>query len=248
MTDGNSWPAGPARATLSPPGIAVLRVTRNAEGGREIFNVATIERAAERLAEASGERPLVGRLKYLRGMNFPSPVAKGRGSKAVLGLDDLVQTLFALELMHAGMAPTRAIRVLRTDWTMAKVAIAYGWSRANGIGPAKRPLRTLMLAPSVLSELGSDDRADEPLREAVGVLSATELSKLQTRGDAPRRLLMIDTQAFAVALTQLGETVLGVTDDKFASEMRMFCAEAFGTEETAKWDAGGVAGKVFHEE
>ena len=247
MTEEKNWPAGPARAMLSPPGIAVLRVSRTAEGGREIFNVATIERAAERLAEANGERPLVGRLKYLRGMDFPSPVAKGRGSKAVLGLDDLVQTLFALELMHAGMAPTRAIRVLRTDWTMAKGAIAYGWSRANGVGPAKRPLRTLMLAPSVLSELGTDDRADEPLREAIGVLSNTELAKLQARGAAPRRLLMIDTQAFAVALTELGETVLGVTDDRFAAEMRLFCAEAFGTEDMTKWDADGVAGKVFHD-
>lgn len=236
MKNKNEWVEGPTRRALSRPAITVLGATSAGKGGRKIFNLATIERIAERLAGTSGERPLLGRLKYLRGMDFPAPAAKGRGTKALLGLDETVQTLFVLELMHAGTAPTRAIRIMRTNWANVKAAIAYGWSRANNIGNSDRPYKALVLAPSVLTELGGDDRGEEALHEVVGILSFEELSELQGRGDAPKRMLVLNTQAFAEAFAGLDEAVLGVPAKKFAEEMRMFCAEAFGSTKPLLWD------------
>lgn len=236
MKDKKEWTRGPAGRALSRSPITVLRASPAAKGGREIFNVATLERIAEQMAGASGERPLVGRLKYLRRMNFPTQVIKGRGKKAVLGLDDVMQILFALELIHAGTSPTRAMRIMRTDWTIVKKAIAYGWSRANDIGNPERPHKSLVFAPSVLTELGGDDRADEPLHEVVGVHTFEDLAQMEDRGDAPIRMLIISTHAFALALRGLEEVVLGVPTKNFVEEMHMFCAEAFGSTKPLKWN------------
>lgn len=93
MKEKKEWAQGPSRRALSRPAITAHGPSSKAKGGREIFNLATIERVAERMAGASGERPLVGRLRYLRSMEFPSPTLKGRGTKAVLGLDEMVPTL-----------------------------------------------------------------------------------------------------------------------------------------------------------
>lgn len=247
MKDEKKWAHGPAERALSRSAITVLRSPPATKGVREIFNVATIERVAERLFATDGSRPLVGRLKYLRGMGFPSPVAKGRGTRAVLGLDEMVQTLFALQLIHAGVAPTRAIRTLRTDWATVKSAIGYGWSRANGIGNPERPYRSLVIAPLVLTELGGDERADEPLNEVLGIRSFDELTEMQSRGEAPVQMLIIDTQAFAIGLAGIEESILGVSAEKFAEEMRMFCGEAFGSDKPTKWDVPQLAGTVLRE-
>jgi hypothetical protein len=235
MEDKKIWAKGPHARALSRPAIAVLRANPAAKGGREIFNLATIERVAERLFGIAGERPLIGRLRYLRTMDFPGPAPRGRGQKAILGLDEMMQTLFALELMHAGTSATRAIRMVRTDWTTMKAAIAYGWSRENGIGDPERPYCALVFTPSVLDDLGTDDRADEPLHELVGNLTMDKLSQLQMQENPPRRLLIINAQAFALALTSVEEAVLGVSTENFAREMRMFSAEAFGSTKPLKW-------------
>lgn len=193
---------------------------------RHIFNIATVERAAQQMANAVGERPLLGRLKYLRNMNFPLPASKGRGSKANLGIDDFLQILFALELINAGMSPTRAIRVMRTDWKTVKRAIAYGWSRASDLGDSTLPHRYLVLAPCVLSELGNDDRAEEPLHEIVGILSRDELSEQEDAGTAPRRILLINTQAFAKSLMGLDESMIGASKSELFNEIQKFSKEA----------------------
>lgn len=235
MVDNKTWADNPSRPALSRRAIAVLRGPSKESGGREIFNIATIERVAEQLFGTSGDRPMLGRLRYLRLMDFPAPVAKGRGTKAKLGLDDAVQILFVLELMHAGMFPTRAVRVIRTDWKTIKTSMAYGWVRENAASNTDRPFRSLVIAPSVLSELGSEDRADELLHEVVGVLSDEDLEARRAAGKRPRRLLIVDTQAFVAALANVGEPLLGISSQEFGKEMELFCVEAFGTAKRDKW-------------
>lgn len=244
MTDRNNWADHPKSDALPRATITVLRKARMKPGGRAIFNVATIERAAVRLADAPGERPLLGRLRYLRTMDFPSPVAKGRGKKADMDLDETVQTLFALELMHAGIVPTRAIRILRTDWAAVKAAIAYGWARANGLGSAKRPHRWLVLEPSILSELGRDERADEPLNEIRGILTLDDIAGLRDRGNGLRRAILIDAEAFAVDLAAVADPFLGITRNNFDEEMRAFCGEAFETADPSQWVLAGATSKA----
>lgn len=133
-------------------------------------------------------------------------------------------------------ARTRAIRMMRTDWAKVKAAVAYGWSRANNIGDPDRPYKALVFAPSVLSDLGNEDRADEPLHEVIGIRTFDELAKMHSGGNAPRRMLIIDAQAFAVSLTDIEESVLGVSKEKFVEEMRMFCVEIFGSAKPLRWN------------
>ena len=236
MHDQEPWARQPKPQRLPRAAITVLRQGAKRKGERVQVNIATLERAAERLGNAKGERPLLGRLRYLRGMNFPSPVEKGRGTKAILGLDETMQMLFAFEMMNAGVSPTRTVRILRTDWATVKSAIAYGWARANALGSTSRPHRWLTIRPSILNEIGGEDRADEPLHEIIGVMTHDDISADLERGAAPRRLLMIDTQAFVVALAELADPVLGIPPPEFAEEMRLLCETMFKSKVPADWD------------
>lgn len=64
------------------------------------------------------------RLKQWQKMGFPEGINVGRGVRASYGATQVYQLLFMLKLLHVGLTPERAQRVVLAGWTSIKDAIA----------------------------------------------------------------------------------------------------------------------------
>lgn len=107
---------------------------------------------------------LLARYKYFQRHGFPDGVNAGRGKAATFGIDQILQLLFAFDLVETGCGPTRVMRIVRTNWPELRSAFAQGWLVAQGEPRSTKGRPILVMDPSVLEEMNSPDVAHEPVR------------------------------------------------------------------------------------
>lgn len=114
------------------------------------------------------------RFKYLQRMSFPRDTNTGRGRRTVLDLDQVLQVIVAMELMQVGASPTRAVRVLRTNWAQLRPAIGLGWLACRK--PQFAILREmLVMNAGAFEDAGKSEDPHEPVAHPLRSLPALDL-------------------------------------------------------------------------
>jgi hypothetical protein len=114
------------------------------------------------------------RFKYLQRMSYPPNTNTGRGRRALLDLEQLLQVIVAVELMQVGASPTRAIRILRTNWDELRPALALGWlvSRKPGLAPLRD---LLVMNAGAFEDTGKSEDPHEPVAQPFRAQPAVDL-------------------------------------------------------------------------
>lgn len=144
------------------------------------------------IVEMSGvtDRKLIRRrFKYLQRMSYPPRSNTGRGRKTMLGLEQVLQVIVAVELMQVGASPTRAIRVLRTNWADLRPALALGWlvSRRPGLTPLRD---LLVMNAGAFEDAGKGEDPHEPVAQPLRPLPAIDLIAGLTREGSTTRVVL----------------------------------------------------------
>ncbi|THD34457.1 MAG: hypothetical protein E7773_14810 [Sphingomonas sp.] len=198
--------------------------------------------AVVRTVHGPGAKPtaLLGRLKYLQRFDWPPGGAKGQGSRAGYGLEQLLALMLALELLELGLPPLRVVRLLRTGWDQTVRALVIGWGAAF---EGARPI-FLALAPRALEELGMPEDPDRPSPDRLRAVDATTLDSWRddfTRGSAA--LYVVDPRRIALAArTELD--ALGIAPERDADAAFIeLGTDLFGADEPAVWLIEGASGR-----
>jgi hypothetical protein len=129
------------------------------------------------------------RFKYLQRMSYPPRSNTGRGRKAMLDLEQVLQVLVAIELMQVGASPTRAVRILRTNWDDLRPALALGWLVSRK--PALGPLRDLLVMNAgAFQDAGRSEDPYEPVSQPLKPLPAIDLIIGLTREGSTTRVVL----------------------------------------------------------
>ena len=133
-----------------------------------------IEAIIERMSGIADRAMIRRRFKYLQRMSYPPKTNTGRGRAAILELEQVLQVVMAVELMQVGASPTRAIRILRTNWDDLKPALALGWLVT--VKPVFSPLRDfLVMNAGAFEDAGRSEDPGEPVSQPFRPLPALEL-------------------------------------------------------------------------
>lgn len=129
------------------------------------------------------------RFKYLQRMSYPPGTNTGRGRKAVLELEQVLQVIMAVELMQVGASPTRAIRILRTNWNDLRPALALGW--LVSWKPVFSPLRALLVMNAgALEDAGGSEDPNHPVSQPLRPCAALDLIVGLTRDQSITRVVL----------------------------------------------------------
>lgn len=193
--------------------------------------------AVVRAIHGSGAKPtaLLGRLKYLQRFDWPPGGAKGQGSRAGYGLEQLLAVMLAFELLELGLPPVRVVRLLRTGWDQTIKTLLLGWAAAFEGG---KPV-FLVLSPSALEELGVPEDAErsspDQLRPAASAWLDGWRDEFQKASSA---LYLVDPRRIAAAArTELGELAI-VTVEETDRAFVDLGAKLFGVDEPTIWSLG----------
>jgi hypothetical protein len=187
----------------------------------------------------AGSKPtaLLGRLKYLQRFDWPPGGARGQGSRAGYGLEQLLALMMAFELLELGLPPVRIVRLLRTGWDRTLPTLVVGWASALH---GARPM-FLSLAPRALEELGLTEDDARPSPDRLVPIGPAKLDAW--RADfrtGPPAIYVLDPRALVWAarmeLHGLGIVPVQVVDDAF---MELGVA-MFGVDEPSIWSIDGV--------
>lgn len=179
------------------------------------------------VAQMSGlqDRDMIRRrFKYLQRMSYPLNSNTGRGRKAVLGLGGVLQVLVALELMQVGASPTRAVRILRTNWDELLPALALGWlaSRKPPIGPLRN---LLVMNAGAFGDAGRSENPYEPVVEPFRPTPALDLTVDARCGGATTRVVLDPARlASHLILHSLSEASSFTDDELDASYLELWNA------------------------
>lgn len=195
--------------------------------------------AVVRSIHGSGAKPtaLLGRLKYLQRFDWPPGGAKGQGSRAGYGLEQLLALMLAFELLELGLPPMRVVRLLRTGWDRTLRTMVIGWASAFG---GARPI-FLALSPSALEELGMPEDETRPSPDRLLPVPRSQLDAWRDdfRTGSPA-LYVADPRRMAAAakteLAELGIVPAGDTDQAFLD----LGSSLFGVDEPLIWQVDGV--------
>lgn len=187
------------------------------------FSFKTVEMLLMRLAGVPEEQrtAFMGRFQYFQRMDFPVGRV-GRGRKVSYGFAEVWQLVLAFELLQVGTSPVRAVRLVRTSWAAARLAVAQAWSVSR-----PRDRQVLALFPSALSDLVPEVGAERrPARDPIGVLTAADLAEwlLEAEDGDPELCVIIDPRRLACRMVSQLEG-FGVGDarrgmDEFAAAVR----------------------------
>lgn len=129
------------------------------------------------------------RFKYLQRMSYPPRSNTGRGRRTTLALEQVLQVIVAVELMQVGASPTRAIRILRTNWEDLRPALALGWLVSRK--PALAPLRDLLVMNAgAFEDAGQGEDPYEPVKQPLNPLPAVDLIVGLTRRGSTTRVVL----------------------------------------------------------
>lgn len=150
---------------------------------------AEVETVVARMGGTADRQLIRRRFKYLQRMSYPPRSNTGRGRRAVLDLEQVLQVVVAVELMQVGASPTRAVRIARTNWEELRPALALGWLVCRK--PALVPLRDLLVMNAASfgdAALGEDPYA--PVGEPLRPLPAVDLVVGLTREGSTTRVVL----------------------------------------------------------
>lgn len=190
-----------------------------------------------RATHGAGAKPtaLLGRLRYIQGLDWPPGGARGQGSRAGYGLEQVVGVALAFELLELGVSPVRAVRLLRGSWDVALRAVVIGWASASTSRGARPVL--LALAPRALEELGVEDDPGRASPDVLVPVGATALADwaCDFAGGAPS-LYLVDPRRIAASLRSeleaLGVAGVDDVDEAFLD----LGTRLFGVDEPSIWE------------
>lgn len=147
------------------------------------------------------------RFKYLQRMSFPPKTNTGRGRKAMLDLEQVLQVIVAMELMQVGASPTRAIRILRTNWDELRPALALGWlvSRKPGLSALRQ---LLVMNAGSFEDAGRSEDPHDPVAQPFRPVDAIDLVIGLVRTGSTTRVVL-DPQRLASHLIAQASTDKG---------------------------------------
>jgi len=214
----------------------LLGVAVSPNGERMMINFTAVEGVLSLMHGATASRAaMMSRLKYLRHNDFPSPPS--RRGKGQLGMDEALKIATAFELIAAGLPPTRAARLIRTDWEMIRVPLALSWWRRQS---TEGGAGVLVIQPDVFAEIaGAEIMSDAPLSETLGLYDADAIAELLGAPASPTTLILIDLGRMAERfLGAVVEADLASADDAKRG-MLAFCGHAFGSDDRTSWPVEG---------
>lgn len=155
--------------------------------------------AVVRAVHGDGAKPtaLLGRLKYLQRFDWPPGGAKGQGSRAGYGLEQVLAVMLAVELLEVGVSPLRTVRLLRTGWPETRAAMLIGWAAATSdVSPT-----FLALAPRALEELGVAEDIDRPSPDRLRPVEGATLDAWRDDfRSGPPALYVVDSRRIAMQI------------------------------------------------
>jgi hypothetical protein len=152
------------------------------------------------------------RFKYLQRMSYPPGSNTGRGRRAVLSLEQVLQVILAVELMQVGASPTRAIRILRTNWDELRPALALGWLVSRK--PTLAPLRMLLVMNAgAFEDAGKSEDPQEPVSKPFRPLPALDLIVGLARQGATTRVVLDPAQLATHLINYAGTDGAGMSGD-----------------------------------
>ena len=174
----------------------------------------------ERLHALPGSRRTAteSRLKNFSRIGFPNAIRVGSGERAEYGADQIVQLLFAFELLRLRVPPAVIAEIVRTEWSAIAAAFANAACALKGaLDAASRKDRPLLAMDAVaLHEAGKTVRRGE-LLTTMEVVAANELT---SRTEGWRSILLIDPSAVVVdAAAQLPWLRRSVDQGEFLADI-----------------------------
>ncbi|QYE36306.1 hypothetical protein KZX46_10465 [Polymorphobacter sp. PAMC 29334] len=152
------------------------------------------------------------RFKYLQRMGFPPRSNTGRGRRAIFNLEQVLQVVMAIELMQVGAGPTRAIRVLRTNWDELRPALALGWLVART--PTLAALRDLlMMNAGSFEDVGRAEDPYEPVLQPFRPVPAIDVLVGLTGGATTTRVILDPAELAVHLILHSGRSDAGYSAD-----------------------------------
>ena len=148
------------------------------------------------------------RLKYMQRRHFPDGANPGPGGKVSYGLEQILQTLVAFELLDAGLTPLAAAAVVRAAWEETREALIEAWwCRRVPVAFADRPMIAL---EGELDQDGAVQGGRSSFRRAGGLAAAINA------GQWPRRALVLEPVTMMNDLARLLPVVAGIGEDELS--------------------------------
>lgn len=198
---------------------------------RMLLNYANIE---DMLVEAhglgdAGPATVAPRLTYLQRLGFPAGTRPGRGTKSRYGIEDVLKIAIAFELLQVGIQPTRAVRLVDTDWRLISRALAEAIRADAGTKSVGQARLIAFKADALAEPAAKDGGLGTPLPDAIGTFSGDALAdRMGARERSVRRYVLLDATGIMDALAP-ALAGLTVTDaSEVASELELFAASALG--------------------
>lgn len=175
-----------------------------------VFSFATVERVLAYAHRVGDDRrsAFKSRLQHLQKRGFPAGTKTGRGRAASYSVEHVIKIALLLELNQMGIAPERALWILRLDMSRAKMAVRMALRTMLSGDPL--PM-FLTFDPGGLDDLkhptDTDDAAETFHYAGLGQL----LENVSNWGEAGvRRVALINVSAMlVVVLTELAHLVRG---------------------------------------
>lgn len=223
--------ARPTSPPVALPGAAHAMLARGVDPSDErmLLNYANIEAMlvqAHQLGD-TGPATVAPRLTYLQRLGFPAGTRPGRGTKSRYGIEDVLKIAIAFELLQIGIQPTRAVRLVATDWRLAARALAEA-ARAGAGTKRGGPARLIAFKADALAEPAAKDGGlGQPLPDAIGTFAGDALaSRMDARERHVRRYILLDATGIMDAVVP-ALAALPVTDaHEVAREIELFAASA----------------------
>ena len=172
-----------------------------------------IEEIIEDLSGVKDREMIRRRFKYLQRMSYPPRSNTGRGRRTVLDLEQMLQVIVAVELMQVGASPTRAIRILRTNWDDLCPALALGWLVSRK--PPLAPLRDLLVMNAgAFEDAGQGEDPYEPVRQPLKPLPAVDLIVGLTREGGTTRVVLDPARLATHLIDYACKADAGFTNDQ----------------------------------
>lgn len=168
------------------------------------------------------------RLKNFYRLDFPKDegpgrgkfTSPGRGRAAVYGPNEIVQHLFACELLQLGLTPERAVEVVESDGYQVIIATALAVDNLlAGKSDSKSDL-LLCLDPLALANIMARKGIEDPSSASLFYATGSALSDVMIGGKmARRRLAIINVTVMLVEVSEILEVQQAIEPKEFLESL-----------------------------
>lgn len=103
-----------------------------------------------------GAGAFLGRFQHLQRLRLVEGINPGRGKQAEYRAHQILVIAIAMQLLQLGLTPERAVRIIKENQDRVRLAISLAVPSPDEFGSA-----FLYLDPALLTELGSEDPAND---------------------------------------------------------------------------------------